>query len=88
MMRLSENVRTVTSPEGGVILDLRRGKLFRLNPTGATILELLVRGYGEERITAEISERCGVAPARVSTDVRSFLNSLAGNGLLLGAEAD
>jgi hypothetical protein len=88
MMRLSENLRSVTNPDGGVILDLRRGKLFRLNPTGATILELLVRGYEEERITAEIGERYGVAPALVSTDVRGFLNSLASNGLLLRAEAD
>ncbi len=88
MVRLSQNLRTVTNADGGVVLDLRKGKIFRLNATGATIFELLVRGYEEEQIIADISNRCGIAPALVSRDVQDFLNVLASNNLLCPQNAD
>jgi hypothetical protein len=82
MMRLSENLRTVTNADGGVVLDLRKGKIFRLNATGAIIFELLVRGCDEEQIVADIGSRCGIAPTLASRDVRDFLNLLTSNNLL------
>jgi hypothetical protein len=82
MMRLSENLRTVTNADGGVVLDLRKGKIFRLNAVGATIFELLVRGSEEEQIVADISSRCGIAPALASRDLQEFLAVLAANNLL------
>lgn len=82
MMRLSENLRTVTSADGGVVLDLRKGKIFRLNAVGATIFELLVRGCQEEAIVADISSRCEIAPVLASRDVKEFLAVLATNNLL------
>jgi hypothetical protein len=82
MICLPENVRSLTSPDGAVLLDLRRGKIFRLNPTGATILELLLRGYQEDRIAAELSERWGIDRHLAFADLHSFLNSLASNQLL------
>jgi hypothetical protein len=88
MTRLPENVRTVTNSDGGVILDLKRGKIFRLNPTGATVLELLARGYEDAQITAEISVRCETPSDVVGTDVQAFLALLASNELLLRGNAD
>jgi hypothetical protein len=82
MMRLPENVRSLTNSDGGVILDLRKGKIFRLNPTGAAILELLIRGYEKDRVTAEISKRCGIDSTLVAEDLQSFLKSLESNELL------
>jgi Coenzyme PQQ synthesis protein D (PqqD) len=82
VMRLSQHVRTVNNPDGGVLLDLQRGKMFRLNATGSTILELLVRGCAEEYIAAEISKRYGVELALASTDVQDFLASLKKNELI------
>ncbi len=64
------------------MLDLQQGKMFRLNTTGATILELLARGYTEEHIAAEISRRCDVDSALASADVHSFLASLRNYSLL------
>jgi len=82
MMRLSSNTRTVTNADGGVMLDLRKGKLFRLNSTGAVILELLARGGTEESIAAELSRLCGVDCALASSDVHAFLAVLRSHGLL------
>lgn len=82
MMRLSESLRTVTNADGGVVLDLRKGKIFRLNSTGATIFELLVRGCEQNEIVADIANRCGIATDLASRDVRDFLGVLASNDLL------
>ena len=82
-MRLSHNVRTVTNSDGGALLDLRAGKMFRLNTTGASIIELLTKGYTEDRIATEISVRCGVDGALVCTDVHAFLTSLKEHGLVM-----
>ena len=82
MIRLSESVRKVTSPDGGSILDVRRGKMFRLNPTGSTVVELLSRGWEENRISLEISMRYGMELAPASADVHEFLAVLRNHGLL------
>ena len=81
-MHLSKNLRTVTNADGGAVLDLHRGKMFRLNTTGAKILELLARGCTEESIAAEISESCGMDIGLVSVDVHAFLAALRTAGLL------
>jgi hypothetical protein len=82
MICLSENVRSLTNADGAVILDLRRGKIFRINPTGATTLELLLLGYEKDRIAAELSERWGIDLDLASADLETFLNSLENNELL------
>lgn len=83
MLRLSGSVRTATNQDGGVVLDLEQGKMFRLNTLGATILEFLVRGWTEESIACEISERSRIDRALASSDVRAFLASLKTYGLLV-----
>jgi hypothetical protein len=82
MIRLPENVRSLSNADGAVLLDLRRGKIFRINPTGATILELLLRGYEKDRIAAELSARWGIDHQLALADLRTFLDSLASNQLL------
>jgi Coenzyme PQQ synthesis protein D (PqqD) len=82
MIRLSRTVRTVTHPDGGALLDLCAGKMFRFNATGAAILELLAFGNTEDRIVAKIGERCGVDGSLVSSEVHAFLVSLKNFGLV------
>ena len=82
MIRLSENVRKMTSPDGGSLLDVRRGKMFRLNATASAVVELLARGWEENRIALEISVRYGLELAPASAEVHEFLASLRNHGLL------
>lgn len=82
MMRLSQNARRVTNSDGGVLLDLQYGKVFQINGMGATVVELLADGSTEDRISVEVSKRCGVEIARVSADIRAFLDSLKRYGLV------
>lgn len=87
MLRLSENLRSVTNADGGVILDLHRGQIFRCNATGAIILELLARELDQTELVSEFSKLCQVAPDCASNDVQHFLATLSRLGLLQGPVA-
>ena len=82
MLQLSKNVRTVIDPDGAILLDLLEGKMLRCNRTGATILELLLRRYDQDEITAEFRRRYQLSPDSAEADVRAFLTSLQNQGLL------
>jgi hypothetical protein len=76
MIRLSQSVRTVLSPDGAVMLDVKRGHLYRANPIGSKILELLKQGFCEARIVGEISCLCNVPADAIASDVGEFLASI------------
>jgi len=76
MTPLATNIRRVSSPDGAVVLDIRRGTMFRLNPLGSQILDLLERGDSIPHIAERISEQFGIALDVVQTDVKEFLDSL------------
>ncbi len=82
MLYLSQHLRTVTDADGGVILDLSRGQIFRCNATGAILLELLARDLDEAAVVSEFSRLCQVPPPCASRDVRDFLSALSRLGLL------
>jgi hypothetical protein len=84
MLRLSENLRSMTDANGGVLLDLCRGQIFRCNATGAIVLELLARGLNQTQLVAEFSKLCNVPQACASEDVHEFLTTLSRLGLLQG----
>jgi hypothetical protein len=82
MTPLAKNIRRVSSADGGIVLDVRRGTMFRLNPLGARVLDLLDQGESLPRIADLISAEFGVALAVVQTDVHEFLDSLELHGVL------
>ncbi len=50
--------------------------MFRLNPVGALILELLGKGCAETEIAKEISRQYSISGETAAADVREFLKSL------------
>ncbi len=86
MIRISENVRNTQNEDGGVVLDVRHGRLFALNVVGSTIVELLKKDYEEARIANQISQEFGVSLEIATTDVREFLSSLQTYQLIEQAE--
>lgn len=86
MLKLSEEVRSTHSQDGGVVLDIRQGQMFRLNPVASRMFELVKRGYCETSIADEISREFGVAREIVEIDLSEFLSHLEKHHLLdLGA---
>lgn len=56
--------------------------MFRLNPLGSKILDLLDRGESLPRIAEQISAEFGVALDVVQTDLKEFLDALELHGVL------
>jgi hypothetical protein len=76
MLKVSDNVRSTHSQDGGILLDIRRGRIYGLNFAGSRILELLRQNYEEAQIPEEISRQFGISLETAAADVREFLDSL------------
>lgn len=73
---VSAGVRSTRNEDGGIVLDVDQGQMFRLNPVGALILELLGRGCTEIEIAKEISRQYRISEETAVADVREFVKSL------------
>jgi hypothetical protein len=82
MFHISDSIRQTQTMDGGVLLDVRHGRMFCLNLVGAKILELLERGYDESRIADEISRDYRVSREVAHADVTEFIESLEKNHIL------
>lgn len=69
-------MRSTHSPDGAIVLDLRRGQIFHLNLIGSRILELLKTGTTEAAIADTISKEFEVNRNLVEADLRDFLEAL------------
>ena len=76
MYRLPDTVRTTRNRDGGVVLDIHSGKMFRLNPVGALILESIADGRSEGEAADRVAHRYDIAEETALAVVRDFLQSL------------
>jgi len=76
LYEVSAGVRSTRNEDGGIVLDIDHGQMFRLNPVGALILESLGKGSAEMEIAKEISRQYGISEETARSDVREFLKSL------------
>jgi hypothetical protein len=81
MAHLASGIRRISSPDGGIVLDLRSGSMFRLNPVGSRILDLLDEGHSAGEIVQRLSAEFHISLDVSQTDVREFLDSLKVRGL-------
>ena len=76
MYAVSAGVRSTGNEDGGIVLDIDRGQMFRLNPVGALILESLGKGCAETEIAHEIARQYNISEETASADIAEFLQSL------------
>jgi Coenzyme PQQ synthesis protein D (PqqD) len=76
LYEVSAGVRSTRNEDGGIVLDIDHGQMFRLNPVGALILQLLGNGCAEAEIAQEIARQYNTNEEIVLADVREFLQSL------------
>jgi len=82
MYRVSHDVRSTHSLEGGVALDIRQGQIFNLNPAGSRILELLKNGKSDSEIVETIRGHFGIRIETAEADVHEFLRVLMEHKLI------
>jgi hypothetical protein len=82
VIRISANVRNTHNQDGGIVLDVRHGRIFSLNFVGSRILELLKVNVQPPQIAEAISREFGVSMETANADVREFLESLEKHRLI------
>jgi hypothetical protein len=82
MTPFPNSIRRVTNADGGVVLDLRRGAMFRVNALGAKVLDLLDQGDSPTQIAEKLSAEFNVPLHDVRADVEEFIESLKMHGVL------
>ena len=82
MYKVSDTVRSTHSQDGAVVLDIRQGEMFNLNPVGSRILELLKSGSSVAEVVDEISLKFNADRTVVECDVQEFVASLQEHRLI------
>lgn len=88
MLTISQSVRLTKSPDGGILLDVEQGEIFRLNPVGTRIIELLKEGHDQPSLARVLGCEFGVPEQVVLEDVRDFLSQLREQRLIEGLDAE
>lgn len=76
------NVRYAATADGAVLLQLRTGQLYGLNPTADAIFRAVRDGASIEQITGELVARHGQDRDRIERDVTSLIASMLSKKLL------
>jgi Coenzyme PQQ synthesis protein D (PqqD) len=76
LYEVSAGLRSTRNEDGGILLDIDRGRILRLNVTGLMIFDQLLQGQTEAQIIAEISRQCNISPDIIEGDLIHFLRSL------------
>jgi hypothetical protein len=76
MFTISGAIRSASTPDGAVLLDVRQGRILSLNSMGSRVFEMLRGGLDENQIAGEISKDFGVDADYARTDVLDFIRTL------------
>ena len=79
---VSAGVRNTRNDDGGIVLDIAQGQIFRLNPVGALIMARLQEGHVEVEIAQEIARQYSVSEEAAAIDLDEFLKSLEQHKLI------
>jgi hypothetical protein len=76
MFKISGAIRSTSTQDGGVLLDVRHGQILSLNGMGSRVFEMLRGGLDEDQIAGEISKSFGVNADSARSDVLDFIQTL------------
>jgi hypothetical protein len=79
----SQSVRQSETQDGAVLLDIRQGLCFSINPVGSRIWNMMKEGQSFDGIVDGLAMEFGVPRQQVCTDVMEFATMLHKHGLLL-----
>jgi coenzyme PQQ synthesis protein D (PqqD) len=86
-MRISETVRTATNQDGAVLMDIRQGQLFSINPVGSRIWQQLNDGHTREEIAESFVTDFGISREQALNDVNEFVHHLEAQQLIRSSES-
>lgn len=81
-VQIPSHVRSMVGADGAVLLDLKAGKYYSLNPVGATIWTKAEEGLTLPEILAHLDEKYPVGVERLQREITTFVEGLTKKGLL------
>ena len=82
-MQLAKQVTLEFSEkQGGFLFDGKTGKSWTINPSGAVILQGLIKGDTAQTIAGKLQDRFQVTPSRAIADITDFRSTLLREGHL------
>ena len=82
ILRPAESVRTMHDASGDVLLDLKQGICYGMNPIGTRIWELLELGTSFDQIVVQITAQFRMPEQQIRDDAGEFVAMLEDKGLL------
>lgn len=79
----SPDVRATVNDDGGVILNVKTGLCYSLNPVGAYIWTSILRGIASDQVIAQLAHDSNAPQPTVQRDVLAFLTSLQQLNLII-----
>ncbi|MFY9801576.1 MAG: PqqD family protein [Candidatus Acidiferrales bacterium] len=76
MFKISGAIRSASTPDGAVLLDIQHGRILSLNGMGSRVFEMLRGGLDENQIADQISRDCGVDADYARIDILDFIRTL------------
>lgn len=78
----SSRIRSVHTPDGGIVMDVDSGRMFSLNSSGSVMFQLLTNGLDEKSIVDELVRRFGISAAVAKRDLDEFRSALNSRALI------
>ncbi len=82
-LKPATSVRNINTQDGAVLLDIKQGLCFSMNPLGAKIWEMLKTNHSVDSIADVLSGEFSVPREQVLGDVQEFLAQLQNQHLLV-----
>jgi hypothetical protein len=79
---IASHVRIMTNKDGAVLLEIKRGLMFSLNPVATKIWQLLDTGHSKEQISERLVNDYGIARERAASDVDDLIHQLEAHKLV------
>lgn len=85
MPAMRERIRSAHTADGGIVLDIGKGRMFSLNTSGSAIFQLMETGSREDSIVEELVRRFGISVDVAKRDLSDFRETLKNYALLTGS---
>ncbi len=79
---IAPGVRETASEDGAVLLDIKQGICFSLNPVGLKIWELLKTHHSVDEIADDLAQDFPISRSQIFSDVVEFLQALEAKRLI------
>jgi hypothetical protein len=82
MDAIRERIRSTYTADGGIVLDIDRGRMFSLNSSGSAIFHLMESGLCDDKIVEELVRLFGIPVDVAKRDLNDFRETLKNHSLL------